>query len=78
METCKHCKKELVIGPIITSYDDNGKWVETRLCPYCKLPLQGWLRGNNNLRCPIFTLPFFWCEDLLNSYCLKTLDLIGN
>jgi hypothetical protein len=39
METCKHCKKELDIGPIISSYYIKDKWVETRLCPYCKLPL---------------------------------------
>lgn len=40
METRKHCKKELDIEKIITSYYNNGKWVGTKLCPYCKLPLQ--------------------------------------
>ena len=39
MEKCKHCKEELDIGPIITSYNDKGKWIEVRLCPYCKLVL---------------------------------------
>jgi len=39
MEKCRHCKKELNIGPIVAGYYDNGKWVEIRLCPYCKLPL---------------------------------------
>jgi hypothetical protein len=39
MEKCKHCKKELDIGPIVSSYYDNEKWIEVKLCPYCKLVL---------------------------------------
>ena len=39
MEKCKHCKKKLDIGPIITSYYDKEKWIEVKLCPYCKLAL---------------------------------------
>jgi hypothetical protein len=39
MEKCKHCKKELDIGPIITSYYYKEKLIEVKLCPYCKLVL---------------------------------------
>jgi len=40
MQKCPWCKKDMINGPIVTGYDDDGVWVDVRLCPYCKLMLK--------------------------------------